>query len=197
MQQMDNISAQGGKAILGELSMSEIKSKPYFKKYEQAIKARMDLFKKANPGAMITPGHWQTAYNLEIGERIDEISAANREADIRATREAAEAAANAPAVGRADSPPEEEPTTLLEEFGGKNSGWAARFGEKSKRYGNRTEDEEVRMFDSAFRAKMPDTINAEGKKIKARPISNAKDFIAERRELAKIQEEDPSFGLGS
>lgn len=196
-QQMDNISAQGG-SVLGELSMSEIKGLPNYKRCEAGIKSRMEQFKKANPGAMITPGHWKTAYDLEVGARYDELRAADKEADIRATREAAEAAAAAPAGSRAAPLPEEEPTTLLEEFGGRASGWAARFGEKSRLVGGRTEDGEIDLFDRAYRAKTPsEGFDEKGQPIKPPRRSGVKAFITERRELAKIQEEDPSFGLGS
>ncbi len=134
---------------------------------------------------------------MEIAEHVDEITTTDREEYIRSQREAAEAAARPAGGDRSTAEPATEPETLLEEFGGKNSGWAARFGEKQRAVGQRGEDAEVAMFDRVFRSKMPNETAADGKLVKAPPRNTVKAFIAERRELAKIQDEDPSFGLGS
>lgn len=192
--EVDARLAQGARAI-GQLSEQSVATDPHFKKYEKEIRAEMDAFKRVNPNALVTSEHWNAALNLVRGRHANELEKEAAEAAIRQQRDASAA----PVAAKAEIEPETEPepTTLVEAFG---AGFQARFKEKQRAVGVRSEDEEVRQFDRWFRNKMPNNFqdrDDKGRPTKFKPVETVADYIKEARELEKIREEDPSFGLGS
>lgn len=182
-----------GLAAINQLSESEVKADPYFKKYEKEVR---QLISEVPNGQIVTAQMWREALNMVKGRHADEIAEEKYEERVRQQREAA--AAPAPA-GRAPlaAPEEKELETLTEAFG---AGFKARFAEKQRTVGGRSEDAEVAEFDKWFRAKMPqDHVNVDdkGRPTKFKRIETVKDYIKEAREIEAIAAEDPSLGLGS
>jgi hypothetical protein len=183
-----------GRAAIGQLAEQAVANDTYFKKYEGEVRKAMADFVRQNPKALVTPEHWKAALRLVKGDHADDIAREAVETSKRQARDDSPAP-GAPGGGRDIAPPDDrEPTTLAEEFG---PAFQQRFKEKQRAVGTRSEDEEVRQFDRAFRAKMPNEIGADGKATKRKPVETVAGYLAERREIQKIAEEDPSLGLGS
>lgn len=180
-----------GVAAINQLSEQVVANDPWFKKYEREVRGAMDEFRTRNPGVIVTAEHWKAALRLVKGDHTDEIQKETREETIRQQREASAPATPGSDRTPAGEPEEKEYKNLVEAFG---PGFEARFREKQRTVGTRTEDEEVRMMDRWFRNKMPVDPTT---KQKHKPIETAKDYIKEAQEMEKIAAEDPSLGLGS
>lgn len=179
-----------GVQTLSELAEQSVSNDPFFKKYEREVRQKIGEFRAANPNALAGPDIWKAALDLVVGTHRLDIQRESREEAIRQARDPAPAAA-APTGGRNIEAEPEEPTTLDEELG---TGFKKVFEIKQRSVRGRTHDEEVRLMDAVFREKMP--IDPDTKKRRA-PADTVADYLKERREMQKIAEEDPSFGLGS
>lgn len=186
-----------GVAAINQLSEQSVAGDPWFKKYEREVRSAMAEWQARNPGAIATADHWKAALRLIKGDHTDDIQKETREETIRQQREASAPAAPGGDRTPASEPEEKEYKNLTEAFG---PGFEARFREKQRTVGTRTEDEEVRMMDRWFRNKMPNNFAArdeKGNPTKHKPVETAKDYIKEAQEIDKIAAEDPSLGLGS
>lgn len=172
--ELAQIRGQGGAAFGSVAKMAAEKLPYYTGKFKKLIDAKIDDFRAANPGALILPEHYKTAHDMIVGENWEEIRAADRESEIRQSREREAAQSLEPGeagrvVGGAVKP---EPVSLQEVLAGD---WKAEFREKQRQVGGRSEEEELRRI--GFRG-------------------GFKEFIETRKKMeAEDEATNGSFGL--